>query len=95
MNNEQAYQSLRARLLAHGQHTNRLWYWHSRALASRLARVHPETGGHYGMAHNWGNAEAQSALVLGRERWARYSAYRERAGSAIIAEMVAATREAA
>lgn len=66
------------------QRKNRLWEAHSAALIARVAKVHPETGGHLGCAHNWGNAAARDAIAKAQARWDKYHARYERQARALM-----------
>jgi len=49
------------------------WKALNEALRNRLARVHPETGGHIGLVHNWGNPAAREAVAQFWKSWRAYS----------------------
>lgn len=51
---------------------------HSDALRKRLARLHPATGGHLGLVHNWGNDAARAAVREADKRWQRFSAWHDK-----------------
>lgn len=55
------------------QRKDKRWRAHSEALRNRVARVHPETGGHLGLVHNWGNAAAREAVEKAESAWRRYA----------------------
>lgn len=55
------------------QRKDRRWRAHSEALRNRVARVHPATGGHIGLVHNWGNAAAREAVTKANAAWRRYA----------------------
>lgn len=67
-----------AAIQRNGQRKNKLWRAHCETLQARVAALHPETGGHLGLAHNWGNAAAREAIRRADSRWQRISAALDR-----------------
>ena len=55
------------------QRKERYWRAHCEALRNRVARLHPETGGHIGLVHNWGNPAAREAVAKAGAAWRRYA----------------------
>ena len=52
-------------------HLQRVSCWErlGRLTRERIAKAHPDTGGHPGLVHNWGNPEARAILKASEERW--------------------------
>ena len=66
------YEQLAAQWRLLSDRLGRRQYWHDRALHNRLCRLHPETAGHWGLIHNWGNAAAREALAKSQARLRAY-----------------------
>lgn len=62
------------------------WRVLSAALHNRLMRVHPETGGHMGLVHNWGNAAAREAVARFWQSWRAYADSADRRINALMRE---------
>ena len=71
-------------LSQYGQRNGIMHHYHCQALANRLARLDPATGGHIGLVHNWGNPESRAALASANAKRAKYLAYRDTVYSQIL-----------
>ncbi|CAB4187883.1 hypothetical protein UFOVP1166_8 [uncultured Caudovirales phage] len=52
------------------QRRNNAWRLFCNRQIALARAAHPETGGHLGMVHNWGNDAAKAVVERGLDRWA-------------------------
>lgn len=71
-------------LIRLGERKRALWARHSEALRNRVRALHPETGGHLGLAHNWGNAAAKEAIRAANQRWRKYADMHDKRANALM-----------
>ena len=64
---------------------NLAWRINRDKLITRVRKLHPETNGHLGMVHNWGNEAARQAVTQADARWHRFAAYYDKRISDAIA----------
>ena len=76
------------KLIALGRRKDKRWRAHCEALQAELARLHPATGGHIGLVHNWGNPAAREALARSWIRWRKFSDKCEAMGRELIRQHI-------
>lgn len=83
MTRNQAIQAMQANY----QKRSKAWNLFCARQTALAKAAHPETGGHLGMVHNWGNDAAKAVIAAGDKRWAKISAAYDRRYNALLAAM--------
>ena len=69
---------------SNAQRRGKMWRLFCERQIALAKAAHPETGGHLGMVHNWGNEAARSVVERGDARWSKIDAAYEKRYDALI-----------